>query len=376
MKIAFTGGGTGGHFYPIIAVAQKTNQILTEEKILGAKLYYISTEPYDRQALFENNLIFEEISTGKLRVYFSFKNFFDIFKTIYGIFAGLIKIFSIYPDVIFSKGGYASFPTVFAARILRIPLIIHESDAAPGRANLWASKFAHKIAISFPESAEYFPKDKVVYTGQPVRTELEEKEDRTEALAFYKFESNLPVLLVLGGSQGAELLNHTVIDALPQLVEKYQIIHQTGVKNHKFVSERAKVVLENNRNAVRYNPIAFLNPLQMKMAAGSANIILSRAGSTIFEIAAWGVPSILVPFTISNGDHSKKNAFAYARAGACIVIEELNLKGNILFSEIERIMNDKRIWDHMAKNAKNFYKKDGARLIARELVDIALSHEK
>ena len=112
------------------------------------------------------------------------------------------------------------------------------------------------------------------------------------------------------------------------------------------------------------------------MASGSANIILSRAGSTIFEIAAWGVPSILVPFTISNGDHSKKNAFAYARAGACIVIEELNLKGNILYSEIERIMNDKRVWDHMANNAKNFYKKDGARLIARELVDIALSHEK
>jgi hypothetical protein len=158
MKIAFTGGGTGGHFYPIIAVAQKTNQILTEEKILGAQLYYISTEPYDRQALFENNLIFEEITTGKLRVYFSFKNFFDIFKTIFGIIKGLIRVFSIYPDVIFSKGGYASFPTVFAARILRIPLIIHESDAAPGRANLWASKFAYKIAISFPESAEYFPK--------------------------------------------------------------------------------------------------------------------------------------------------------------------------------------------------------------------------
>ncbi len=376
MKIVFTGGGTGGHFYPIIAVAQKTNQILTEEKIVGAKLYYISTEPYDRQALFENSIAFEEIDTGKMRVYFSFRNFLDIFRTFFGILKGILKLFSIYPDVVFSKGGYAAFPTVFAARILRIPLIIHESDAAPGRVNLWASKFAHKIAISFPESAEYFPKDKVVYTGQPVRTELEEKEEKNEALKFYKFESNLPVLLVLGGSQGAELLNNTVIDALPKLVEKYQIIHQTGVKNHKFVSDRAKVVLENNRNAVRYNPIAFLNPLQMKMAAGASNIILSRAGSTIFEIAAWGVPSILVPFTISNGDHSKKNAFAYARAGACIVIEELNMKGNILYSEIERIMNDKRVWDHMSNNAHNFYKKDGAYLIARELVDIALSHEK
>ena len=114
----------------------------------------------------------------------------------------------------------------------------------------------------------------------------------------------------------------------------------------------------------------------MKMAAGATSIIVSRAGSTIFEIAAWGVPSILIPFTNSNANHSKKNAFNYARVGACSVIEENNLTANILSGEIDRIMGDKTIYDQMAQSAKAFYKPDAAIKIARALVDIALSHEK
>src|SRR3989344_9630070 len=137
MKIVFTGGGTGGHFYPIIAVTQRVNQIIDRENILGAKLYYVSNSPYDKEMLFENGLLYEEIKTGKMRTHFSFKDFFmnflDIFKTMLGVINGIFKMFSIYPDVVFSKGGYASFPTIFAARLLRIPVVIHESDSAPGR---------------------------------------------------------------------------------------------------------------------------------------------------------------------------------------------------------------------------------------------------
>src|SRR3989338_6468319 len=156
MKIAFTGGGTGGHFYPIIAVAQKVNKILDDEKIVGTKLYYISDSPYDKEMLFENGLIYEEVNTGKIRTYFSIKNFFDIFRVFFGAINGLFKMFTIYPDVVFGKGGYASFPAILAARILRIPVIIHESDSAPGRVNKWAGRFAKKIAVSFMESAVYF----------------------------------------------------------------------------------------------------------------------------------------------------------------------------------------------------------------------------
>jgi UDP-N-acetylglucosamine--N-acetylmuramyl-(pentapeptide) pyrophosphoryl-undecaprenol N-acetylglucosamine transferase len=375
MKIVFTGGGTGGHFYPIIAVAQKVNHIIDQEHIIGAKLYYVSDNPYDKELLVENELIYEEVSTGKMRTYFSIKNFFDLFKIFFGIINATYKIFSIYPDVIFGKGGYASFPAIFAGRLLRIPVLIHESDSAPGRVNKWAGRFAKKIAVSFPEAAEYFPDKKVAWTGQPIRGEIEHGAPRSEALQYFKLESDLPVLLILGGSQGAELINNTVLDALPRLIQNYQIIHQTGVKNHRLVSGQAEVVLTGHKHKLRYTAIPFLNSLQTKMAAGVANLIISRAGSMVFEIASWGVPSILVPITRTNLDHQRKNAFSYARAGACSVIEEANMTANILSSEVERILNDKEGYAKMGEHAKAFSKPGAAEKIARELVNMALSHE-
>lgn len=375
MKIVFTGGGTGGHFYPVIAVAQKVNKIIDGEKILGAELYYLSDSPYDKEALFENNLKFEAVGAGKLRTYFSIKNFTDLFKMFFGVINATYKMFTIYPDVVFGKGGYASFPTLMAARILRIPVVIHESDSVPGRVNKWAGGFAKKIAVSFEEAAAHFPGKPVAWTGQPIRAEMEHPAERGQALSYFKLEAGLPVLFILGGSQGAELLNSTVIDALPRLVEKYQIIHQTGVRNFKSVAGQAEVSLGDNPNKARYTPVAFLNPLGMKNAAGAASLILSRAGSTIFEIAAWGVPAILVPFKESNGDHAKKNAFGYARTGAAAVIEELNMTPNILCSEVERIMGDRALQERMQAAARAFYRPGAAEKIARELVNIALSHE-
>ncbi|OGI86083.1 hypothetical protein A3A05_01555 [Candidatus Nomurabacteria bacterium RIFCSPLOWO2_01_FULL_41_12] len=380
MKIVFTGGGTGGHFYPIIAVAERVNQIIDHENILGAKLYYISDSPYDKEMLFENGLLYEEITAGKMRTYFSLKSFFenfsDIFKMFFGVINAFFKMFSIYPDAVFGKGGYASFPTIFAARILRIPVVIHESDSTPGRVNKWAGHFAKKVAVSFIEVSDYFPKKRVAWTGQPIRTEIENPAGRNEALKYFKLEGDLPVILVLGGSQGAELINNTILDALPRLVNNYQIIHQTGVKNFVMVVDRAEVVLSDNKYKLRYLSMPFLNPLAMKMAAGAASIVISRAGSMLFEIASWGVPAILIPITNTNMDHQKKNAFNYARVGACSVVEEMNMTANILSSEIERIIEDKAGYEQMAKNAKAFHKPDAATKIARALVDIALSHEK
>ncbi len=380
MKIVFTGGGTGGHFYPIIAVVQKVNQIINKEHIIGAKLYYISDDPYDKEMLVENELLYEEISTGKMRTHFSlnsfFLNFSDIFKTFFGTINAIYKIFSIYPDVVFGKGGYAAFPVLFAARILGIPVLIHESDSAPGRVNKWAGHFARKIAVSFIEAADYFPKDKTAWIGQPILAEVEHKASRKEALSYFKLETELPVIVIIGGSQGAELINNTILDALPRLIKNYQVIHQTGIKNFKLVSEQAEVALNDNKDKSRYLPFPYLNQLEKKMAAGAATIFVSRAGSTIFEIASWGVPSIIIPITTTNGDHQRKNAFSYARAGACSVIEEANMTANILSSEIERITGDKNGYQNMAQNAKVFSKPGAAEKIARELVDIALSHEK
>ncbi len=158
MKILLTGGGTGGHFYPLIAVAEEINKIIDDEKIANVQLYYFSDAPYDREALFENRIHFTEIPAGKMRIYFSIKNFTDLFKTAYGALLGFWNVFKLFPDVVFAKGAYASFPTLFAAHILRIPVIIHESDSAPGRVTAWAGKFAKFVALSYSESVEFFPK--------------------------------------------------------------------------------------------------------------------------------------------------------------------------------------------------------------------------
>lgn len=376
MKIIFTGGGTGGHFYPIIAVAEEVNKIIDEQNIVDAKLYFFSSSPFDKEVLFENRLIFEKIGAGKLRLYFSFKNFIDIFKVIFGILIALIKVFRIYPDVIFSKGGYSAFPTVIAGKILNIPIVVHESDTAPGRVNLFTGRFARKIAVSFKEAGVFFSYNKTAWTGHPLRHEISMRGSHDKGLEYFKLESSLPTLLFIGGSQGAELINNVLLDALPELLEKYQIIHQTGIKNLESTKGRASIVLKDNPNKNRYIPLPFLNALQLKMATGAADMIVSRAGSTIFEIASWGLPSIIIPITNSNGDHQRKNAYAYAHSGSCSVIEESNMTKSVLTEEISRIISDRNLYLKMSHSANQFAKKDAGEKIARELVNIALSHEK
>ena len=157
MKIIFTGGGSGGHFYPIIAVADALNRIMEQEKIVRSDFIFMSETPYDASLLFKKGIKFKKIPAGKIRRYFSLLNLTDTVKTLIGIIRAVFGVFLNFPDVIFSKGGYAAFPVVFAARIFGIPLIIHDSDAVPGKVNKWSGKFAKRIAISFPSAADYFP---------------------------------------------------------------------------------------------------------------------------------------------------------------------------------------------------------------------------
>jgi UDP-N-acetylglucosamine--N-acetylmuramyl-(pentapeptide) pyrophosphoryl-undecaprenol N-acetylglucosamine transferase len=375
MKILFTGGGTGGHFYPIIAVAEKINQIADKEKILKTELFFMSDTPYDKEALFENGITFEEVATGKLRRYFSLKNFSDLFKTGFGVLRGLVLMFSIYPDVVFSKGGYAAFPALLAARVLGIPVIIHESDSTPGRVSKWSAKFAKRIAVSYEEAAGFFPKEKVAWTGQPIRQEIREKA-MEGAYEYLRLDPSIPVLFIIGGSSGAQVINDAILSILPDLCDQYQIIHQTGTKNFQSMQINAGVALEHHMYRERYIPFGFLNPLAMKMAAGAATLVISRAGSTIFEIAAWGVPSIIIPIGEDVSHDQKKNAFSYARAGACIVVEEANLTPHVLLQEIDKIVSDDDRRKELAAAAKAFSRGDAAETIAREVVALALEHEK
>lgn len=374
MKILFTGGGSGGHFYPIIAVAEKLRPLLEREKIANVELYYMSTDPYDERLLSNNNIKFKQITAGKRRAYFSILNFFDLFKTAFGVLKAFFQIFFLYPDVIFSKGGFPSFPVLFAARFYRIPIIIHESDSVPGRTNAWAGKFAQKIAVSYPEVAQFFPNGRTALTGNPVREEILRPSGK-DAFKELGLDPNIPVILVLGGSLGARAINEQMETLAPKLVEKYQVIHQTGEKHSSEVKTMVEGLLGNNPNASRYHIYGYLDTKTMKLASELATIVVSRAGSAIFEIAAWGIPAILIPIANHVGDHQRKNAFAYARAGGAIVIEEANLRPSILLSEIGHLMLDETKRLKMTDSAKVFARTDAAEKIAEQIVAVLLRHK-
>lgn len=375
MKILFTGGGTGGHFYPIIAVAEAVDDLVRERKLLEPQLYYAAPDPYDRNLLTANAITFVPTAAGKMRRYFSPLNIIDSIKTGWGVIRAVVRVFFLYPDVVFSTGGYASFPTLLAAKLFRVPVIILNCDASPGRVSRWAGAFAEKVALAFAEGAEHFPKDKIAHTGNPIR-KAALLPAREGAFEFLKLSHELPVLYITGGSQGAQVLNEVVLAALPQLLKHYQVIHQTGAENLADVEGRAQVVLANFLHKERYKPQGYLNDLATRMVAGAANLIIARAGAgIIFETAAWGLPAILVPIPEPTSHDQTTNAFAYARSGAAVVIEQNNLTPGLLVSEISRILDNPELARTMSAAARAFSRPNAAKVIANALLDIALSHE-
>lgn len=377
MKIVLAGGGSGGHFYPLIAIAEQLRTMAEEQKILDLKLYYMSDIPYEKTALFENQITFVAATSGKRRLYSSFRNFTDLFKIAAGVIQATLKMYYIYPDVVLAKGGYASFPALMAARILRIPVVIHESDSYPGRVNLWAGKFATRIGVNYEESLSYFKADRTAVVGMPIRKDLLQG-TVSGAHEYLKLDPTVPTIVVVGGSQGAQTINDVLIDALPQLLQKYQVIHQVGKVHEQEVLARAKIVVSDQTLLERYKVFGYFNPLATKMCAGAANLYISRAGATsIAEIANWGVPAILIPIpeTNSHGDHQRKNAYHYAHAGAAIVMEEKNLSTTILVEEIDRVLSDPSLSQNMRDAARKMARPDAAQKMAKIVLDIALTHE-
>jgi UDP-N-acetylglucosamine--N-acetylmuramyl-(pentapeptide) pyrophosphoryl-undecaprenol N-acetylglucosamine transferase len=185
-----------------------------------------------------------------------------------------------------------SFPALFAARILGIPVVIHESDSKPGKVNAWAGKFAQKIAVSYPDAASYFKPEKTAYTGNPIRKEIEDPQV-SGSHEFFKFTKDIPTIFIIGGSQGARFINSAIMDALPELVKRYQVIHQTGINNISVIKETSAVVLLNSQHKDRYFPIPYLSAYTSY--GRRCDVIVSR-GLTIFEIASWGRASIIIPY--------------------------------------------------------------------------------
>ena len=378
MRIVLTGGGAGGHFYPLIAVAEALEDLCQERTVIEPELYYIGSTAFDRQALMEHDITLVNVSAGKMRRYPSILNFLSLLLNMWGIIRATSELFRIYPDVVFSTGGYAAFPTLYAARLLRIPTIIYDADSLPGRVSLWSSRFALGIAIAHPDAVDKFPpkvRDRIARVGHPIRKEIEHP-TKEGGYEFLKLNASLPLVFIMGGSQGSVAINEVVVDALANLVTKYNVVHQAGAVNLKDVSNIASVVLKDSQYKDRYKAFGLLNVLALRMTAGAASVIIARAGSgSVFEIASWEKPAILVPIPKDVSHDQTENAFSYARSGAAIVIEQQNLTPHVLEAEIDRIIGDKALQKKMAEAAHLYARPDAARKIATILLDTAISHE-
>ena len=371
MRILFTGGGTGGHFFPVVAVARELKRIAEEEQILDLELYYMGPDDFGQEIITAEDIFFFRVGTGKMRRYASILNALDIVKTFFGILNGIWKIFLVMPDVIFSKGGYGAVPAVAGAIIFRIPLIIHESDSIPGKVNKFSGRFATRVAIAFSSSAKFFPKEKTALVGIPIRKRILGG-NPVQAKESFSIFSDLPVIGIIGASQGSQKINEAVLGVLKELTEEFEVIHQTGEKNFEEVKGESSVTLQ-FAHQERYHPVGFLDEQSIREFYAASNLIISRAGaSSIFEIAAWAKPAILVPLLNSAQEHQMKNAYDYAASGAADIVEEGNLTPHILLGEIKKLIEDKENMKRMSEAAQHFSRIDSAEIIARELLRVGL----
>lgn len=373
MRIVFVGGGTGGHFYPLIAIAESLRE--REKQIGGSlELYYFGPDPYNADALSSLGIKYVHCPAGKNRMYRSILNFFDIFKTLFGVFIAFIKLLHLYPDVIMSKGGYTSVPVVLAAKFLRIPIVIHESDAVPGRANVLAARFARIIAIAHNEVGDFFPKEKVRPVGMPIRRSF--MTIISDPHAVIGVPSDRPVILVTGGSSGAERLNDFILSSLPRLLTEYTVIHQVGDANVERVSSAASSLFSDREPLAHYFVFGHMTQERFAAALQAATLVISRGGSTsLFEIATVGKPAIVVPIPEDVSRDQRSNAYSYARATGATVLEEHNLSDDILVAEIDRILKDPTTLAEMAAGAKSLTAGEGAYKLADILMEIGREHE-
>lgn len=369
MKILFVGGGTGGHFYPLIAVAEEVKALKP-----NAELYYIGPEPYNKADLDTLSITYLYCPAGKVRRYFSVQNFIDFFRTIAGVFVAWYKLFMVYPDVIFSKGSFTSVPILLMARFYRIPVVIHESDSKPGRANMLARKFARYIGIAYADVASYFPEGKTARVGIPIRKVL--RQQSTDPFSELGIQNDRPLIYITGGSSGAERINALTLDSLSLLLPQYRIFHQTGAQNEAAIIQSAQALLLKSPELLQYYYVKGSVPGEtVRALLQAASIVISRAGSTtLFEIALHGKPSIVIPIPEDISHDQRTNAYSYARSGAGSVIEEHNLTKHLLQAEIQSIMTEPGKYQRMSESARAFAAPDAARAIADVLISIAYEH--
>lgn len=327
-KIILTGGGTAGHVTPNMALIPK----LIDE---GYDITYIgSYAGMERKLIEDTGIPYFGISSGKLRRYIDIKNLTDPFRVIKGFFEAKKLLTSLKPNVVFSKGGFVTVPVVFAAKKLKIPVIIHESDMTPGLANKLSIPSASKICCNFPETIEHLPAGKAVLTGSPIREDLFTGV-KSEGLRLCGFDHEKPVLLVIGGSLGSVVINRAIHQNLKELLKKYQIIHLCGRGN-----------LEKDfKNIKGYQQFEYVKK-ELKHYLACADVVVSRAGANVIcELLALRKPNILIPLSLeaSRGDQIL-NAKSFEKQGYSYVLQEHDVTSETLLTAVNSVYEHRQTY--------------------------------
>lgn len=358
--IVITGGGSGGHVYPALEVVRALHD-------LDSTLHFAyigQRNGVERQIISGATLPvpvrFYGIMADKLRRYWDVRSLWLPFTVLGGAFEALQLLLKLKPAAIFCKGGYVSVPVALAAWVLRIPIVLHETDAAMGLANRLIAPFAARIAVSFARenlTATKADEAKLVYTGQPV------------GRAYYQVKAPTrtdpqPKVLITGGSQGAQSLNTLILEILPTLLQRYDVTHLTGAADFG----RVQASIQHRH----YHPIATVETAQeMAIALAAADVVVSRAGGTLFELAVLHKPAILIPIPASSSDHQRANATILAQHGAVVMLDETTLTSAQLLAEITSLVRDSKRRAALSTNIAQFSRPDAAAQVARLVLEVA-----
>jgi len=378
IRILVTGGGSSGHISPALAIIQTLRDIAARSDFQLEFLYVGGKRGLEKSLVEAQNIPFLGVETGKLRRYFSRENFTDIARVPVGIAQSLRAVKKFAPDVVLATGGYVAVPTVLAARILRVPILIHEQTVQIGLANRIAARCATSIALSFPSALEELSqsqKRKAWISGNPVR-DLIFNGDKAEGARLAKFEGeDLPSVYITGGSQGARVINRAVESSLSQLLQFCRIIHQCGQQPQGTEQDfdRLQQVAGNLPQDLqrRYHLTRFVGA-EIPHVFALADLVVSRAGAgTIAEICALGKPAIYIPLVPTGGDEQTRNAQMCVEAGAAQIIAQSELDGDTLCAAMRNALENRAKLAAMGAAAQTLAKPDAARDLANAVLELA-----
>jgi len=371
MRVLVSGGGTGGHIYPALAIATSLRREYQAEI-----LFLGSDDGLEKEIVPAAGFALATIKAGKLRRYVSLETITGVMRVPLGMFQAMSIVRKFRPDVAFTSGGYVAVPAALATRVNGVPLLMHQQDVPPNLSNRLAAPLATRISVAFADSLPYFPARKTLLLGNPVRQVMLDVRDTTPqaARAGLGLDAGVPLLLVTGGSQGARHLNQVVCQALPGLLEHCQVLQISGKDLYNETRAQADSLLADQDETLRrrYRLVPYLNE-EMPLALQAADLVLCRSGaSTLSELATLGKPSILVPLSPAvGGSAQQENAAMFERKRAAIVISNDDLRADILVERIASLLASSEQLAAMAGAASAFAKPEATRDITKELVGIA-----